>query len=165
MARTVDPTVAKAELENLLQGVAKQLIHRVYGPEGMPWGTKFADLEELAVQLGQAVSQSMIDQALARQAAAVPVEADSVWRRAATPLDPAGGTEPRAVATQVGTARWDEPKRYCPTMSGRFFPLSPGRWALIRATTARTCSRRSSSRGHNTPRSLRAAPRWRPWPG
>ena len=73
MARTVDPSVAKAELENLLQGVAKQLIHRVYGPEGMPWGTKFADLEELAVQLGQAVSQSMIDQAVARQAAAVPV--------------------------------------------------------------------------------------------
>ena len=58
MARHVDPTVAKAELENLLQGVAKQLIHRVYGPEGMPWGTKFADLEELAVQLGQAVSEA-----------------------------------------------------------------------------------------------------------
>jgi hypothetical protein len=61
MARQVDPKVAKAELENLLQGVAKQLIHRVYGPDGIPRGTKFADLEELAVQLGQAVSESMID--------------------------------------------------------------------------------------------------------
>lgn len=125
MARQVDPTVAKAELENLLQGVAKQLIHRVYGPEGMPWGTKFADLEELAVQLGQAVSGNMIDQALARQAAAVPGEADSC-HSCGTPLDTAGGTEPRAVATQVGTARWEEPKRYCPKCRAAFFPSIPG---------------------------------------
>jgi hypothetical protein len=125
MARTVDPKVAKAELENLLQGVAKQLIHRVYGPEGMPWGTKFADLEELAVQLGQAVSQSMVDQALTRQAAAVPVEAAS-WSACGTPLDPAGGTEPRAVATQVGMARWEEPKRHCPQCRAAFFPPVPG---------------------------------------
>jgi hypothetical protein len=125
MARPVDPTVAKAELENLLQGVAKQLIHRVYGPDGMPWGTKFADLEELAVQLGQAVSQSMIDQAVARQAAAVPVEANSC-SACGTPLDPAGRTEPRAVATQVGTARWEEPKRNCPQCRAAFFPSVPG---------------------------------------
>jgi hypothetical protein len=124
MARTVDPTVAKAELENLLQGVAKQLIHRVYDPEGMPWGTRFADLEELAVQLGQAVSQSMINQAVTRQAAAVPVEADSC-SACGTTLDPAGGTEPRAVATQVGTARWEEPKRYCPQCRAAFFPPVP----------------------------------------
>jgi hypothetical protein len=125
MARPVDPTVAKAELENLLQGVAKQLIHRVYGPEGMPWGTKFVDLEELAVQLGQAVSESMIDQALSRQAAAAPTEADSCGA-CGTPLDPAGGTEPRAVATQVGTARWEEPKRDCPQCRAAFFPSIPG---------------------------------------
>jgi hypothetical protein len=125
MARTVDPTVANAELDNLLQGVANRLIHRVYGPEGMPWGTKFADLEEPAVQLGQAVSQGMIDQAVARQAAAVPVDADSC-SACRTPLGPAGGTEPRAVATQVGTARWEEPKRYCPRCRAAFFPPVPG---------------------------------------
>lgn len=125
MARSVDPAVAKAELENLLQGVAKQLIHRVYGPDGMPWGTKFADLEELAVQLGQAISENMIDQALVRQAAAVPVEANSC-SACGTPLEPTGGAEPRAVATQVGTARWEEPKRYCPKCRAAFFPSVPG---------------------------------------
>jgi hypothetical protein len=125
MARKVDPTVAKAELENLLQGVAKQLIHRVYGPEGMPWGTRFADLEELAVELGQAVSQSMIDQALARQSGAVPGDADSC-SACGTSLEPAGETEPRAVSTQVGTARWEEPKRYCPKCRAAFFPSVPG---------------------------------------
>jgi hypothetical protein len=124
MARHVDPKVVKAELDNLLQGVAKQLIHRVYGPEGMPWGTKFADLEELAVQLGQAVSENMIDQALTRQAAAVPVEANSC-SACGTPLDPAKGAEPRAVTTRVGTARWEEPKRYCPKCRAAFFPSVP----------------------------------------
>jgi len=125
MARPVGPSVAKAELENLLQGVAKQLIHRVYGPEGMPWGTKFVELEELAVQLGQAISENMIDQALARQAAVVPVQANSC-SACGTQLDPAGCTEPRAVATQVGTARWDEPKRYCPRCRAAFFPPVAG---------------------------------------
>jgi hypothetical protein len=125
MARAVDPAVAKAELENLLQGVAKQLIHRVYGPEGMPWGTKFADLEELAVQLGQAISESMVNQALVRQAAEVPDQANSC-SACGTALDPAGETEPRAVATQVGTARWEEPKRYCPRCRAAFFPPVPG---------------------------------------
>jgi hypothetical protein len=125
MARPVDPAVAKAELENLLQGVAKQLIHRVYGPEGMPWGTKFADLEELAVQLGQAVSQSMVDQALARQADAVPVGADFCGGCGRV-VDRVADVEPRAVATQVGTARWDEPKRHCPKCRAAFFPSVAG---------------------------------------
>ena len=125
MALPVDPSVAKSELENLLQGVAKQLIHRVYGPEGMPWGTKFADLEELAVQLGQAISESMIDQALVRQAAAVPLEVNTC-SVCGTSLDPTGDTEPRAVTTQVGTARWEEPKRHCPRCRAAFFPSVPG---------------------------------------
>ncbi len=76
----------------------------------MPWGTRFVDLEELAVQIGQVDSQSMIDQAVATQAALVPVEVDSCSEYG-TASDPAGGTEPRAVATQVNTARWEDPTR------------------------------------------------------
>ena len=48
MARQTDPAVVQAELQDLLQGVAKHLLERVYGPDGMPWGTKFSELEELA---------------------------------------------------------------------------------------------------------------------
>jgi hypothetical protein len=54
MARPTDPAVVKAELQNLLQGVAKHFLERVYGPGGMPWGTKFSELEDLAVELGHA---------------------------------------------------------------------------------------------------------------
>jgi hypothetical protein len=121
MARQTDPAAVKAELHNLLQGVAKHFLERVYGPDGMPWGTKFSELEELAVELGQTVSQSMIDQALGRQATAVPSQAETC-SGCGGPVAPTGTTEPRAVTTTVGTARWDEPKRYCPRCRAAFFP-------------------------------------------
>jgi hypothetical protein len=124
MARHTDPAVVKAELQNLLQGVAKHFLERVYGPDGMPWGTKFSELEELAVVLGQAVSQNMIDQALARQAQAVPPEAETC-SGCEGPVTSTSVTEPRAVTTQVGTAQWNEPKRFCPTCRVAFFPSVP----------------------------------------
>ncbi len=65
MARTPDPATVVVDQENLIQGVAKHFLQKVFGPEGLPWGTKFSDLEELTVQIGQAISRSMMDQALA----------------------------------------------------------------------------------------------------
>lgn len=65
MAHPKDPAAVKAERENLLNRVAIHFLERSFGPEGMPWGTKFADLEERAIPLGQAVSQNRIDQAFA----------------------------------------------------------------------------------------------------
>jgi hypothetical protein len=121
MAQAQDKSVVVADLENYLEGVAKHFIERVYGAEGLPWGTKFADLEDIAVQLGQAVSRNMIEQAVARQAAAVPAEAERC-SGCDGPITPAEHVEPRAVATQVGTAGWDEPKRYCPRCRAAFFP-------------------------------------------
>ena len=55
MVRTPDPAAIVVEQENLIQGVAKHFLQKVYGAEGMPWGTKFSALEDLAVQIGQAV--------------------------------------------------------------------------------------------------------------
>jgi hypothetical protein len=121
MAKPQDPMVVAAELQNYLQGVAKHFLERAYGPDGMPWGTKFADLEDLAVHLGQVVSQSMISQALARQAVTVPSQAESC-SGCGGPVAPSDVTEPRAVTTQVGTAQWNEPKRSCPTCRAAFFP-------------------------------------------
>jgi hypothetical protein len=125
MAQTQDKSVIVTDLENHLKGVSKHFIERVYGAEGLPWGTKFAELEEIAVQLGQAVSRNMIEQAVARQAATVPAEAERC-SGCDGPIAPAEHVEPRAVATQVGTARWDEPKRYCPQCRAAFFPSVAG---------------------------------------
>jgi hypothetical protein len=125
MAQAIDNSVVVAELENYLKGVAKHFIERVYGAQGMPWGTKFADLEDTAVQLGQAISRSMIEQAVARQAAVVPEEAQR-WSGCDQPVTPTGHVERRAVATQVGTAQWDELKCYCPRCRAAFFPSVAG---------------------------------------
>jgi hypothetical protein len=53
MAYAKDPAVVKDDLQDLLQGLAKELNRRIYGEKSIPWGTKFADIEELAVQIGQ----------------------------------------------------------------------------------------------------------------
>ena len=50
-----------------LEGVAKNLADKLYGPSGPPPGTTFAELEEVAVQLGQAISREILNRSLARQ--------------------------------------------------------------------------------------------------
>jgi hypothetical protein len=44
MARTVDATAAVVDQQTLIQGVAKYFVEKVYGPDSMPWGTRFSDL-------------------------------------------------------------------------------------------------------------------------
>jgi hypothetical protein len=124
MARTVDSTAAVIDQQTLIQGVAKYFLEKVYGPDGMPWGTRFSDLEELSVQIGQAMSRSMIDQALARQAQSAPSEAETC-SGCGGGVESLEDVEPRAVLTRVGTASWDEPKRYCPKCRAAFFPSDP----------------------------------------
>src|SRR5207249_9031174 len=57
-----------AELRPVLLAMAKNLLHHLYGPQGPPWGTSFADLEELVVQLSDTLSSELLHQALQRQA-------------------------------------------------------------------------------------------------
>jgi hypothetical protein len=117
--KTVKPQVA--EMQNLINGVAKNFVDKVYGPQGPAWGTQFNDLEELAVQIGQAVSRQMLDQALQRQAAEpVPAE-DQVCSSCGQPVA-SGDPEPRIVTTRAGTAQWQEPQGYCPRCRRSFFP-------------------------------------------
>ena len=124
MAHRTDPAAVVVDQENLIQGVAKHFLQKVFGSEGMPWGTKFSDLEELAVQIGQAVSRSMMDQALTNQAQNGPEETETcgVCGEAVRSGPP---PEPRIMATTVGQVRWEEPKRYCPKCRAAFFPSVP----------------------------------------
>src|SRR5437868_1222797 len=101
------------ELRHLIQGVAKNFVDRVYGPQGPEWGTQFSDLEELAVQIGQAVSRQLLDQALQQQAAAPVPTPDQVCPSCQQPTAPAD-PEPRVVQTRAGHTQWLEPHHYCP---------------------------------------------------
>jgi len=124
MAQSPDPAVVVLDEENLIQGVAKHFLQKIYGPDGMPWGTRFSELEELAVQVGQAVSRSMLNQALVNQASKVPETAE-VCGVCGESVQSSPTPEPRAVTTTVGTAQWSEPKRYCPKCRAAFFPSVP----------------------------------------
>jgi hypothetical protein len=80
-------------------------------------------LEELAVQIGQAVSRSMMDQALAGQAQAVPAAAQALGSAA-----PGPSRSPRRTTGRHhhgGDGPLDRAQTVLPPMSGRFFSLSP----------------------------------------
>jgi hypothetical protein len=126
MVRTPDPATVVVDQENLIQGVAKYFLQKLYGVEGMPWGTKFSELEELAVQIGQAVSRSLMDQALANQAQTLPEGAETCGVCGAA-VRSGPPPEPRALTTTVGPVGWEQPKRYCPTCRAAFFPSGPKR--------------------------------------
>ena len=46
MAHPPGPAIVGAELQQLLQGVATDPLDRANGPDGVPWGTEFADLDD-----------------------------------------------------------------------------------------------------------------------
>jgi hypothetical protein len=121
MARSKDARPEVAANKAYLEGVAKNLVETLFGPDGPPWGTTFEDLEELVVQLGQTVSRELLRQALQRQAAG-PIPPDQQRCPGCQQPPQPGDPEPRIVATRVGDAEWNEPSRYCPRCRRSFFP-------------------------------------------
>jgi hypothetical protein len=110
-----------ADVQPYVQGVGKYLVDRLYGPHGPEWGTSFVDLEELAVQIGQAITHQMLQQSLQRQSAEPVPATDEVCPTCQRPgegRDP----QPRSVTTRAGDAQWDEPSRHCPRCRRAFFP-------------------------------------------
>src|SRR5882672_3259365 len=110
-----------AEVQPYVQGVGKYLVDRLYGPQGPEWGTSFADIEERAAQIGQAVTQQLIQQSLQRQAAEAVPTADETCPTCQRPGE-AHDPQPRSVTTRAGDAHWDEPARFCSRCRRAFFP-------------------------------------------
>lgn len=113
-----------ASQQPYLDGVAKNLADKLYGPNGPPRGTRFADLEELAVELGQTISRALLDRALACQAAAPAVDPVDDGELCPTCGEPGAAMEPepRAITTRAGVAEWSEPRRHCHRCRRSFFP-------------------------------------------
>jgi hypothetical protein len=120
MAAAADPAAQAAALHPTLQAAAKNLLFRLYGEAGPPWGISFADLEELALRLGQTLAAELLRQGLARQAMTPPPQADAC-PTCGGPLA-AADPEPRTVTTRAGEVGWQEPRRYCGRCRKAFFP-------------------------------------------
>jgi len=110
-----------SELRSTLQQIASDLVDRFYGSNGPEWGTRFDQVEALAVQLGKIVSTQMISEAMARQSnSTVPPDLE-VCPACTGPIE-AKPPEPRIVTTPSGDAEWSEPRRYCDRCRKAFFP-------------------------------------------
>jgi hypothetical protein len=123
MARNQKATGEVDKVRPYLEGVAKNLVDRIYGPDGLPWGTPLSELEDVVVSIREALSEKMLAQALERQAKTEQrPETFQKCPKCAKVLSPGNEAEPRQVQTRGGRADWEEPKTYCCTCRRSFFP-------------------------------------------
>jgi hypothetical protein len=123
MARAYSYPDTVADVHFYLQGVAKSLVDRLFGPAGPPLGTTLSSLEKTIESVRTALSEHMLALALSRQAdsyPSAPPESTSCpsCQRPTEDRDP----DPRVVTTDVGCAQWLEPQRYCTKCRRAFFP-------------------------------------------
>jgi hypothetical protein len=107
-----------------IEGVAKSLVDRIYGPKGLPWGTRLTELEDVCLAVRELLTEEMLAQALRRQAE-LSEERPEPYRccsGCAGPVEPRSDAEPRNVQTRAGDAEWDEPNCYCRKCRQSFFP-------------------------------------------
>ena len=70
MSRAKKRTPQVEEVRPYVEGVAKNLIDKLYGPDGPAWGTKLTEIEDLFVALREVLSEKLLAEALTRQATA-----------------------------------------------------------------------------------------------
>jgi hypothetical protein len=118
--------VAVEAVEPYLEGVAKSLVDRLYGPKGPPGGTRMTELEDVVIAVREALSEKMLAQALQRQAATAEERPEPFQRCSGCqgPVEGRAEPEPRHVQTRAGEAAWEEPHCYCRKCRQVFFPSS-----------------------------------------
>ncbi len=127
MARNKKRSPQVEETRAYLEGVAKNLADRIWGPKGPAWGTKLTQLEDLVVEIREVLAEKMLELGLERQARTPAAERPPAFQQCAgcgqaTPADPEEPLEPRRVQTRGGEAHWQEPKHYCRRCRQAFFP-------------------------------------------
>jgi hypothetical protein len=127
LARKKKVPPALEPVQAYLEGVAKSLVERIYGPNGLPWGTKLTELEDMVLAVREVLSESMLAQALQRQAQAAPQRPEPFQPcpGCGGPAEAKPDPQPRNVQTRAGEAEWDEPHCYCRTCRQAFFPSEP----------------------------------------
>ena len=125
MAQQLQRTAQVEEVRSYVEGVAKNLVGKLYGPDGPAWGTKLTEIEALCLQIRQMLTQKILDESLARQAAALDQQTPSttLCPGCQQPLCyPPDQAEARLVHTDVGDAQWLEPQGHCTRCRRAFFP-------------------------------------------
>lgn len=106
------------KLHDRIKAIARELRREVYGASETPiWGTKFTEIEDLGVEIGDLLAREVIGQSLEDQASSmdVPETAMGSERKA-------GAVEVRMIQTRRGEVSWPEPKGYDKPSRKAFFP-------------------------------------------
>jgi hypothetical protein len=104
-----------------LQAAAKNVVRHAYGPDGMPWGTRFTDVEDIAVQVGDLLAREVLHVALTGQAARPRPDDLTACPSCSGALDERPD-QLRELQSGPGDLAWDEPATYCPRCRRAFFP-------------------------------------------
>jgi uncharacterized protein YbaR (Trm112 family) len=126
MARKQKRTKEVDNVRSYLEGVAKNLSDKLYGPQGPAWGTKLSDIEALCLDIREVLSEELLNLALERQAAAHGQQTEGGFQVCPSCQRPLNWdkqeTQERIVETDAGAAEWSEPEGYCRRCRRSFFP-------------------------------------------
>ena len=125
MARATKRSAPVETARPYLEGVAKNLADKLYGPTGPPWGTKLTQIEDLLLELREVLTEELLAQVLARQAAP-DAPAAHPCPGCQQPLT-CPDANARLVQTRAVEAEWSEPEGYCTRCRRAFFPAV--RWS------------------------------------
>lgn len=122
MARNKKRTPQVEDLRPYVEGVAKNLVEKLYGPKGPAWGTKLTEIEDVLLEIREVLTEKMLDLTLSQQAAVA--ERPEPYRTCPGchgPL-PCPDRSPRILDTRAGEAEWPEPEGTCDRCRRAFFP-------------------------------------------
>lgn len=123
MAHSTIDTTSAEPVRLYLEGVAKSLVDRLFGPKGPAWGTRFTEIENTVLAIRELLGESILDNALQRQADEAAQRPEEFVRcpKCDGELDDRP-PESRTVMTRAGQTTWDEPANHCPRCRRAFFP-------------------------------------------
>ncbi len=126
MAQAKKRTPLVEEVRPYVEGVAINLVDKLYGREGPPWGTRLSEIEQLLLDLRDVLTEKVLAEALARQADRH-AQRPPGYRCCPGCQEPltCDDSEPRIVHTDAGEAQWQEPQAYCRKCRQAFFPSVP----------------------------------------
>lgn len=107
-----------AALRDMASGWGKIVCRRAYGDEGPGLDIDFDSIESLAVEMGQAVIQGAIVEALKTQLKLLGDQQPCPECHRPCPVD----TNARSIQIRGGTIEYPEPVCHCPACRRDFFP-------------------------------------------
>jgi hypothetical protein len=113
------------EVENVrayVEGVAKNLCDKLYGPDGPVWGTKLTEIEDVCLDIREILTEQMLAESLRRQAEASVNSASETSCPSCGESLNSTSRHPRKITTRAGEAAWVEPEAHCRQCRRAFFP-------------------------------------------